>query len=369
MDINRQNIETLSTKALAKRLCANQLLCEESLAIQSGDCTLRIRSNSLHLLNRLKHYFADIICQTDTPAIEIIAIEQDALQLDIDFLEWKREPGKQNRKDSHYDLPGARLLRKVRTGMVFLQSETHRIAVGPCIKNDNQVINFINAQYMNWLQQRDWLICHAAGLEKDGQAMAIAGFSGGGKSTLMLHMLEYDNINFVSNDRLFIHHNGTTTGAAGIPKLPRINPGTIMHNHRLRSLIPEERHAELFAMPQKELWELEEKYDVQVDELYGAGRITANAPLKAFIILNWKHDCDQPTQLNKIDINQRRDLLAALMKSPGPFYQNAHGQFLPGSSMLDETRYIQTLEGVDVFEISGKVDFDCAAIKLHEILK
>jgi hypothetical protein len=45
--------------------------------------------------------------------------------------------------------------------------------------------------------------------------------------------------------------------AAGIPKLPRINPGTIVNNPRSNNLIPMSRRQELTSLPQTELWDLE----------------------------------------------------------------------------------------------------------------
>ena len=137
--------------------------------------------------------------------------------MSLNFIDWAREPGKTGRKDSYVDLLGGRLLRKVRTGMVFLQSDTWRIAAGPCEANDNQVINFINAQYMNDLQRHDWLICHAAGLVRGERAVAIAGFSGGGKSTVMLRAMEHPSLDYLTNDRLFIRGDEQGVQAAGIP--------------------------------------------------------------------------------------------------------------------------------------------------------
>jgi len=64
--------------------------------------------------------------------------------MDFDFKDWTREFGKSGRKDSYVDIEDARLIHKVRTGMVFLQSSDQKIAAGPCLQNDNQVINFIN---------------------------------------------------------------------------------------------------------------------------------------------------------------------------------------------------------------------------------
>ena len=189
-------------------------LCADELYLALGGCTLRLRSNSAAVLTDLADYFSHVASDAQTPDIDIIAIERDAPELDIDFIDWKREPGKTGRKDSYADLPGGRLVRKVRTGMVFLQSERNRIAAGPCLKYDNQVINFINSQYMNWLQNRGWLICHAAGLVYRGKCLGIAGFSGGGKSTLMLNLLDNDEVSYLTNDRLFLHAgSGPVAGA------------------------------------------------------------------------------------------------------------------------------------------------------------
>ncbi len=252
-------------------LRAEAPLCADELYLALGECTLRLRSNSTELLTLLADYFSHVVCEPLAHDIEVIAIERDAPELDIEFIDWKREPGKTGRKDSYAELPGARLVRKVRTGMVFLQSERQRIAAGPCLKYNNQVINFINSQYMNWLQNRGWLICHAAGLVYRDKCLGIAGFSGGGKSTLMLHLMDDDEVAYLSNDRLFVHAGSGQVLARGIPKLPRINPGTIVHNKKLQGLIPAQQRKALLQLPAAELWELEDKYDVHVDRIYGPG--------------------------------------------------------------------------------------------------
>jgi HprK-related kinase B len=332
-------------------------LCADELYMALGECTLRLRSNSTELVADLADYFSHVACDATTPDVDIIAVERDAPELGIDFIDWKREPGKTGRKDSYVDLPGGRLVRKVRTGMVFLQSERHRIAAGPCQKYDNQVINFINSQYMNWLQNRGWLICHAAGLVYRGKCLGIAGFSGGGKSTLMLQLLDNDEVSYLTNDRLFIHAGSGQIMARGIPKLPRINPGTIVHNQKLHSLIPAEQREALLQLPAGELWELEEKYDVHIDRVYGPGRIMPEAPLAAFLILDWQRGSEMELEVERVDLAARHDLLGALMKSPGPFYQYLDGTFLQDTTAFDEAAYLAALENVAVYVATGRVDF------------
>ena len=343
---------------LANALIGDALLCEQVLHLLAGKCRLRVRSNSTELIRQLTRYFHHIVTDPGDTDIDIVAIERDEPQLGIDFIDWKREPGKSGRKDSYADFPGARLVRKVRTGMVFLQSREQQVAAGACMQHDNQVINFINAQYMNWLQQRGWLICHASGLVGNGHTLGIAGFSGGGKSTLMLHLLEQPGIAYLTNDRLFIRGENEQVLAAGIPKLPRVNPGTIVHNPRLHPLIDSIERERLLALPQQELWELEDKYDVMIDQLYGSNHIVQEAPLAAFLVLNWQRDSDQQAQLQQVDIAQRRELLGAIMKSPGPFLQYPDGSFLMDDTPLDEQPYLDALEGIPVYEASGGIDFE-----------
>ena len=358
-----------TVESAANALQGEARLCTDELYLAPGGCTLRLRSNSTELLAGLADYFAHVASTAMTPDLDIIAIERDAPELGIDFIDWKREPGKTGRKDSYVDLPGGRLVRKVRTGMVFLQSEDRRIAAGPCRKYDNQVINFINSQYMNWLQNRGWLICHAAGLVYRGKCLGIAGFSGGGKSTLMLHLLDNDAVSYLTNDRLFVHAGSGRTLARGIPKLPRINPGTIVHNQKLHSLIPEQQRAALLQLPAGELWELEEKYDVHIDRVYGPGRIITEAPLAAFLILDWQRDADGELEVERVDLADHRDMLGALMKSPGPFYQYPDGSFLQDTTDFDEAAYLDTLKGIDVYAARGRIDFSAMSGRtLHELL-
>jgi HprK-related kinase B len=122
-------------------------------------------------------------------------------------------------------------------------------------------------------------------------------------------------------------------------------------------MIPESQRKALLELPKQELWDLEDKYDVDVEEMYGAGRICSQAPLHAFLVLNWQRETDQPLQLQQVELGRRPDLLSAIMKSPGPFYQYADGNFFQDTTALDEQAYLQLLESIPVFEASGRIDF------------
>ncbi|MDJ0741483.1 MAG: HprK-related kinase B [Gammaproteobacteria bacterium] len=356
---------TGTAAAWAQRLLGDAAITGGSLYLQVAGTRLRIEANRAAMLDLLARYFAHVAVAPGDADMTVRIVDGAPPELDVAFIDWRREPGKSGRKDSYVDLADGRLVRKVRTGMVFLQSETWRVAAGPCLRYDNQVINFINAQFMNRLQQQGWLICHAAGLVRDGAALAIAGLSGGGKSTLMLQLLEDPAVNYLTNDRLFVRPHDGQVDATGIPKLPRVNPGTIVHNPRLRSLIPDPRRAELLAMPGDALWALEEKHDVLIDLHYGAGRIADWARLAAFAVLNWQRGGGQPVRVERVDLQARDDLLGAIMKSPGPFYQYADGRLFADTMPLDGAAYRRVLRDVPIFEISGSVDFAAAARQLE----
>ena len=354
-----------AAEALKAELIQENSLLERALFLQCGECAIRVQSNSVELLEKLQQYFSNLVIDQSPADLTVIVIESAALELPYHFKDWPREAGKKGRKDSYYDVEGARLIRKTRTGMVFLQSDNCKIAAGPSLANTNQVINFINSQHMIWLQQRDWLICHAAGVVHKNHSYAIAGFSGGGKSTFMLRLMNDDSIDFLSNDRLFIRHQ-KTVDAEGIAKLPRINPGTIVNNPRLQALIPEAERNQLLSLPKQQLWDIEEKYDVDIESVYGPGRIAISKPLQAFIVLNWQHNSEHAFDVNKVDLEHRQDLLPAIMKSSGPFYQDTKGQFLTNFNDRNEVRYLQILSQVDIYEVSGQIDFDALDRYFHQ---
>jgi len=357
-----------NANAIASIMLGDATLCEDELYLGLGECILRVRSNSPALIRELTGYFSHVAIDATTATMEVIAIEGDAPDTGMEFTDWKREPGKTGRKDAYAELTDGRLVHKVRTGMIFLQSEAYRIAAGPCLKYNNQVINFINSQHMNWLQHRGWLICHASGLVYAGQCLGIAGFSGGGKSTLMLHMLDDEAVSYMTNDRLFVRVESGQTLACGIPKLPRINPGTIVYNPKLQGMISSAKREQLLQLPPQELWELEDKYDVHIDQVYGAGRIVSQAPISNFLILNWKRDSDDDTSMEQVDLNARRDLLGALMKSPGPFYQLPDGSFQQDDASFDEDAYLRELKDVTIYEAKGKIDFEKLIELCQEII-
>ncbi|MDG4812337.1 HprK-related kinase B [Hydrogenovibrio sp. 3SP14C1] len=351
---------------------ASEALVPNSITIELPDFRIEISSNSASLLEILKTYFNPVLCSKPSrtaPSLKIKAYESDQfIDRGIQWQDWKREAGKSGRKDSFIDIQEAnetqRLIYKVKTGVLFWQKEDTPTAVGPVEENPNQIINFILTQYLNENLRQGWLLGHAAGLEINHKGIAIAGLSGGGKSTLMLHLLEYGE-HFISNDRLLLNAQKTTRPGhfrmRGIPKQPRINPGTIVHNKRLHSLISAERRQELLAMPTETLRQLEEKYDADVNKIYHSACFKAEAALDAFVILNWQPDSQQSTQLRHTSLNQSPELLEAILKSPGPFYSDEKRVFLANQTQPDPADYLELLGEIPCFELTGKIDFKKAS--------
>ncbi len=110
-------------------------------------------------------------------------------------------------------------------------------------------------------------------------------------------------------------------------------------------------------MPSQELWDLEDKYDVYIDHIYGTGRIIPRARISTFLILNWRRNSDDETSMEQVELNTRRDLLGALMKSPGPFYQHPDGSFQQDTADFDEDAYLHELKDITIFEASGQINF------------
>lgn len=314
----------------------------------------------------LVEYFAEAL--SDRPGgITVHLLPKQSLAREPDWQSWAREQGKAGRKDAICDLAGARLIRKVRSGVTFLQAPDIAVAFGPLEKNVSTVINFINTQILSACLRGGWELCHAAAVTGPKGALAIAGLSGGGKSTATLRMMNFAAARFVSNDRLLVRA-GTPAQARGIPKHPRINPGTLLGNERLAGLLNETRVAELRAMPADDLWGLEEKHDLVISDVYGSNRVEYDAPLVEFWVLNWSRHSDAPTQVRDVDLAQRPDLLQAIMKSPGPFHQYVDGHFEPNGAAPVAAPYLSALRGVRICEVSGRVDFDAIADEAGRVL-
>ncbi len=350
-----------------------------SLFLDLGDCRMEVRSNSAALLQALDAYFGGFVAASGPAQVAVTALEGPAPNVPLELAVKEPDPGKAKVKEEFADLPGGRLVRKALTGMVFLFGKELNLAMGPCLANANQVVNFINNRYIEHKLRQGCLLGHAAAVahlmaDPAGgrlRGLALCGFSGAGKSTLAMHVMSRGAL-FVSNDRLLVqpgqapgHGNGrpAAQGAAGlrmfgIPKLPRINPGTALNNPHLAAVVPEEDRERFSDLPADELWELEHKYDVFLDACFGEGRFVLQAPMHGLVVLNWRRGGGE-TSIRFVDAAERPDLLPAFMKAAGLFALPMNGDAAWRDP--DQSTYAELLSRCDLVEVSGGVDFGRAA--------
>ena len=336
------------------------------LDLQVGPCAIRVSTNSAqldtHLRHYFRHYFHREVGQSDPQtSFHIVALECPEPDFGVSFKDWPRDIGKQGRKDTYLDLPSGRLVRKVRTGMQFLLLSDQAVAVGPCLKNQNQVINLVNSQYLSWMVRRGYLVCHSAAVIHRRVGLAMSGVSGAGKSTLALNLLSR-GYQFVSNDRLLVGRDRGGFQMSGVPKMPRINPGTILGNRDLWPILTLERLRAVEAMPKQTLWELEEKYDADIEALYGADRVRSHGTLHGFVVLTWSPKSPEPMRLWRGTLRQRPELLLAISKHPGVFHTDPQrGALPPPAGPPAAGPYMELMGDMPLLCFSGGVDFDAAA--------
>lgn len=343
---------------------------EERLLLDFSGYLAEIVSNSSSVIERIRQYYRDFLPEGGVPPQPDVSITvldgaiPDPAALGLRFSAKEPDPGKSKIKEEFVDLEDGRVVRKRLTGMMFLFGQGLHLAVGPCRENDNQVVNFINNRFIEWTLGNGSLLFHAAGVavEKGNtlSGLALAGFSGMGKSTLALRIMSH-GATFVSNDRLMVRRKDKQLIMYGVAKMPRINPGTILHNKDLASVIEEHERLVFEAMDPDELWSLEHKYDAFIDECFGSGRFRLSAPMRGLVLLNWKkpHEGDEEeVSVQRVDLHARTDLMPAFMKHVGLFYTPTPGKDYPDFS---EEAYLELLGECPVYELTGTADFEAAA--------
>lgn len=327
-----------------------------SLFLRFGRCTLEVRTNLEDIVDALARYFQPFVVAAAPAEILVSAHESEEYLLAVDYTVKTPDHGKTKIKEEYYELEDGRIVRKRLTGMLFVFGDGDNVAVGPCRNNLNQVVNFINNRYIEWMLCQGCLLGHAAGVVLQGQGIAMAGFSGAGKSTLALHLMN-EGATFVSNDRLMIEKSKNGLVMHGVAKMPRINPGTALNNPNLQQIMSEEEQNRFASLPADELWTLEHKYDALIDDCYGPDRFILRTAMEGLVLLNWQRN-DEPTEFSQVDLAERQDLLPAFMKSVGLFFRPSEGCAMPAP--VKET-YIDFLSRCRVLEISGGINFAAAA--------
>lgn len=347
--------QTVLTRAELTTRYRNEFTAGHLLYLRFGDTVIKVLANRQELIDGLTDYYRQFISGPDQAHITVTLHEAPQIDLPVSYAIKQPDPGKSKIKEEYVDLADGRIVRKRLTGMVFIFGKGDNMAIGPCLDNLNQVVNFINNRDIEKLLCDGCLLGHAAGVLMDGYGLALAGFSGAGKSTLALHLMS-EGAAFVSNDRLMVKGQDEGLIMQGVAKLPRINPGTALSNSNLTAVIPPSDRSQFENLPVDELWDLEHKYDVSIDECYGKGRFTLRAPMHALVILNWQRN-DEPMTATRIHPLERQDLLPSFIKSTGLFFTPDGDCQAPVPSLQ---AYTDILSLCRVYEFSGGADFKAA---------
>jgi len=326
------------------------------LELTFEDITVAVTSNSPDLIARLAGYYRDFLGGGGAVRLTVTAIESAPVALDLPFTVKAREPGKTKHKEAYVDLPDGRVVHKLLTGLVFFFGHGVNAALGPCLANDNQIINFINNRVLEVRLRAGDLLLHAAGVAEGERGLAIAGFSGAGKSTLALQIMRHGT-DFVSNDRIMVSRTASGLTMRGLAKLPRVNPGTVLNNPSLAPVMDAAERQTFAALPPAELWDLEHKYDASIDACFGPGHFRLSCPMVGLAVLTWRRE-PAPLVCRVVALADHRALLAAFMKDPGVFYDPDDPS---EEAMAGPQAYLDRLGDLPVLEITGGVDFEAAA--------
>ncbi|MCB2187005.1 MAG: HprK-related kinase B [Deltaproteobacteria bacterium] len=356
---------TILTVAEVARNLGGNRPAPYGLSLAFTGLRLDVKTNSLTLLRHLADYFRGFEAAGGPAEITVTALEGPPLHPDLPLTLKEPDPGKDKIKEEYLDLADGRLVRKRLTGMVFVFGAARHLALGPCQANPNQVVNFVNNRHLQWMLDQGGLLFHAAGVSQGARGLALCGRSGMGKSTLALHLMS-DGLGLISNDRLVVDRLPGGLRLRGVAKLPRINPGTALANPDLAGVIPPEERERFARLPPDELWDLEHKYDVPVDECFGPGRFSLEGDLAGLVILNWARGAG-PALPRRITLAQRPELLPAFMKERGAFYLDGDEGLALGAPP-EPADYLALLGGLPVLEIAGGVDFPAAVAACQALL-
>ncbi|MEQ8329853.1 MAG: HprK-related kinase B [Longimicrobiales bacterium] len=324
------------------------------LRLDVDGCRVEVATNDPDLEKALGRYFRERRTEsTGEPVFRIVAIEGPEVDVSLDLTVKPPEPGKAKVKEEWADVVDGRVVRKLTTGMLFAFGGHTHLAWGPCRANDNQVVNFVNNRYMQWRIEQGYVLAHAGAVAREGRGLAMCGASGSGKSTTALGLVAR-GLDFVSNDRALLRPGPDGVELLGIPKHPRVNPGTLVHNPLLHPILTAEQRDAYRAMDPDHLLRLEDKYDVLIDEIVGPDRFPLRARLQALVVVAWSGV--GKARIRPVDLSARDDLLAHVMKSPGLFYEPSD----EADVRLDAGRYVDVVARVPVYEITGTRNFAAA---------
>jgi HprK-related kinase B len=326
------------------------------LHLRFADTRLAVCADAPALIEALAAYHRDFV--DDGPAdleVNLVSAEADDLAWPFD-----QAPGRGNTaKERWIDLPDGRIVRKTRTGLHLVFGPAGNFVLGPVARHGDQVVNAVNCRFMEREIAAGAQLLHAAAVSDGKRGLAIAGLAGAGKSTLALELTRRGAY-FVSNDRLLAAPGPHGPIMTGVPRVPRVNPGTILANDSLARLVPPDERLALSRLPEETLRTLERKVDVPIGRCFGPGRFRLRAALAALVVLAWKPG-GGPARPTWTRLDLRTELVDTVAKELGPLVAM-------GPRPVSRRDSLALLGTVPVLLFEGGLDFPLAADWCHDIL-
>jgi len=324
--------------------------------LRFGEYDLAVASNSELMIEQIRHTYRSFLDDAPSSRFAITIIDADAApDFGLTFTRRLSEAAGDEAKDEFCDLPDGRVIRKRSNGILFASGDAIEIAIGPCSRHENKTTDFINSRYIQWLLHHGGLLAHAASVRGDTKGLVLSGVPGAGKTTMAFRLLDHD-LRLVGKDRVVLRREADGLRMYGAPKPPRVNSGTAMTIPKLRPVLKAAYAQKLEKLSSEELWSVEKKHDVFIEELYGPASTCLDGPVDHIVLLNWRRGAG-PVRIERVDPGERRDLLRILMQKRGIFYRSQAGSVDPEP---DEAAYLALLADCPMYEIGGGIDFEQA---------
>jgi HprK-related kinase B len=272
---------------------------------------MRVAVNDRRLDDAVKRYFEPFIAPASAGPIRVTGVVGEPA-LDRSALRDVQRPGARP-KIAYYDHASARVILKKRSGVVHYLWGDRCYAVGELVRHPQQLFNLVGLAFGRALRRRGHLALHASGVARAGAGIGFVGPSGSGKSTLALTLMDF-GYDYVSNDRLFLGEGAEGVEITGVPKWPRVNPGTLLASDRLRNLMTLDEIARYRTLSRAELWSVEDKYDVPIESIYGRGRLALRVGLETLYVLAWKSGGGTPS-VRPVPGDERAEALLPYIKT------------------------------------------------------
>jgi HprK-related kinase B len=321
------------------------------LVLRFGSFTLAVHCDDQRVVRRLGTYFRDFAAAVTPNHVPNATLR--ATVGEPPAIEAALQPWGDRGKESFADTRRGRIIRKDRTGVVIETSGEGWSIAGDLHRNFSQVVNLIGVIYGCSLLDRSGAMLHASAAVIDGQALAMIGESGSGKSSLTVRLLER-GADFLSNDRLIVHREQGVVVARGLPKLPRVNPGTLLAGRRTSALIDENARRRYSKLGAKQLWELEEKYDLDIERTLGR-RWLLRAPLACAFVLDWRRDGGD-LAITRLTPGQATEAMRRTAKSFGAFdLRLAERTEKAYRDLAREVPVVRVTGGIDPTGLAGRI--------------